>query len=137
MTNFRKRVHRQQSGKPRLGRIEEAFKGLLRTCAELPIAHRERFILLLLFQIHLPGGTACYGAWGEWNFSDIKRAFQSAQHISKALADSWYKWARALSQDRSSWRPEEMVCCLIAELIEQIFIEEVEGRYTVDRQNPI
>jgi hypothetical protein len=118
------RVHRQQSGKPRLGRVENAFEGLLRTCAELPIAHRERFILLLLKQIRLPGGTACYAEWGKWNFSDIRRAFRSAQHISKPLAASWYKWAQALSNDRSSRRPEERLWCLIGELIDQIAIEE-------------
>jgi hypothetical protein len=86
MANVRKRVDRQQSGKSRLVRIEEAFKGLLRTCAELPIAHRERFILVLLKQTCLPGGTACYVAWGEWNFSEIKDAFRSAGQISPALA---------------------------------------------------
>jgi hypothetical protein len=137
MANVRKRVDRQQSGKSRLVRIEEAFKGLLRTCAELPIAHRERFIFVLLKQTCLPGGTACYVAWGEWNFSEIKDAFRSAGQISPALAKSWYKWARALSNDRSSCRPEERVRWLIVELVEQIFVEQVTGRSALDRQNPI
>ena len=126
MTNVRNRVRRQQSGKPRLVRIEDAFEALLRTCAELPIAHRERFILLLLRQVCLPAGTACYVAWGERNLSEIRPVYLSPLDISTDLADAWYEWARTLSKERASCRPQERVFWLIGELTRQISIEEVD-----------
>jgi hypothetical protein len=65
MDNVRNGVHCPQPGKLWPVREADAFKALLRTCADLPISHRERFILLLLKHAFLRGGTACYIDWGE------------------------------------------------------------------------
>jgi hypothetical protein len=125
MANVRNRVHLPQSGKLRLVRVEDAFDALLRTCAELPIAYRERFTLFLLKQSFLFGGNACYVAWEKWNEWQRRSAYLSLSVISEDLANSWYAWAWALSNEGSSCRPLERVFCLIGELTEQIAMEEV------------
>jgi hypothetical protein len=125
MKKVRNRVRRQQSDQLRPSRVENAFEALLRTCAKLPIAHRERFILLLLQQVFLPGGIACYLAWGERDLSAIRPIYVSLLDISTDLAESWFEWARTLFNEGSSCSPQERVFCLIGELTKQISIEEV------------
>lgn len=108
-----------------MSNVNRVHRQLLRTCAELPIAHRERFILLLLRQARLPGGTACYGPWEEWNSWQRGLVYINLLGISEDLANSWYAWAWALSENGSSCSPLERVFRLIDELIKQIAMEEV------------
>lgn len=124
MANVRNGVHRPQPGKLWLVREKEAFKTLLRTCAELPIAHRERFILLLLKHAYLRGGTACYVDWGKWNLQERRTAFLSVHDISTDLADSRFEWSCALVNEGSCCRPRERVLYLIGELTKQNFMLE-------------
>jgi hypothetical protein len=134
MKKSHKRVGRQKSGTIESLRggidlrtvgVEDASKALLQSCADLPIAHRERFILLLLKQTRLPGGTACYLAWDKWDCWQRRSAYLNLLEISEDLANSWYAWAWALSNERAFRRPLEGVSRLIGKLIEQIAMEEV------------
>lgn len=126
MSKVRNRVRRQQSGKPRQVREENATDALLRTCAELSIADRKRFIYLLLRQVFLPAGTTCYLAWGGRDLSEIRPVYLSLLDISTDLADAWFEWAQTLFKEGASCRPQERVFWLIGELTRQISIEEVD-----------
>jgi hypothetical protein len=123
MTKGCKRVHHRQSEKRNLARVEDAFNALLKICAGLPVAYRERFIHLLLEQACSPAGIACYLAWGGSNFSEIRVVFLCARDISEALARPWYEWARALSKQDSACMALEGVIRLIVDLIEGIALE--------------
>jgi hypothetical protein len=124
MKKIRNGLRGQQSGKRRADREKNAFEALLRSCEKLPIAKRKRFIFLLLKHVSLLGGTASYVAWGEWNLSDVRTAYLNLSDISTDLADSWFEWAKVLSNAGSSGRPRERVFCLIGELITQISMEQ-------------
>ena len=104
---------------------EDAFDALLQTCTRLSIAERMRFIFLLLQQIFLPAGTACYLEWGEQDPPNIRSVYLNVSDISTDLAESWFEWAQALSKDGTSCRPQERVFWLIGELTKQISLEEV------------
>jgi hypothetical protein len=84
---------------------EDAFDALLQTCTRLSIAERMRFIFLLLQQIFLPAGTACYLEWGEQDPPNIRSVYLNVSDISTDLAESWFEWAWALFNEGSSYKP--------------------------------
>lgn len=141
MKKNRSRQHRQKSENFQLVReielrhsgSEDAFDALLQTCTRLSIAERKQFIYLLLQQIFLPAGTACYLEWGERDPPNIRSVYLNLEDISEALADSWLEWASALFNEGSSCHPQERVSCLIGALTEQVSIEEVKRWFQADR----
>jgi hypothetical protein len=72
---------------------EDAFDALLQTCTRLSIAARKQFIFLLLQQIFLPAGTACYLEWGEQDPPNIRSVYLNVSDISTDLAESWVRLA--------------------------------------------
>ena len=118
MTKVRNNVHRLQSGKPRPIPEESAFETLLRTAEKLSIADRQRFINLLLKHAFLDDGV-CYLGWGKWNLCERRTAYRSVLQISDSLAKPWFIWASALSNEGSSYWPQERLICLIRGLTKQ------------------
>jgi hypothetical protein len=141
MKKNRSRQNRQKSENFQLVRerelrhsgLEDAFDALLQTCTRLSIAERKQFIFLLLQQIFLPAGTACYLEWGEQDPPNIRSIYLNVSDISTDLAESWFEWARALFNEGSSCCPQERVYCLIGALTEQVSMEEVKRWFQAHR----
>jgi hypothetical protein len=124
MVNARNNVHRPQSGKLRPIPEESAFETLLRTAEKLSNVDRQRFIKLLLKQALFDDGV-CYLRWEKWNLRERQTAYRSVLKISDSLAKPWFIWASALSNEGSSYCPEERLICLIRGLTKQISVKEM------------
>jgi hypothetical protein len=122
LSEVRDGLRRRQSGRLQPIRVENAAKGLLRACAKLPVADRQRFVDVLLKHAFLLGGTAPYVAWGTWNLPQRRTAYLRLTEVSMGLADTWYEWAWTLSTEEPFCRPEESVLSLIRELTVQNFM---------------
>jgi hypothetical protein len=90
------REHRQTSQEVPLVReielrhsgSEDAFNALVQTCARLPISDRKQFIYLLLQQLSLPAGTACYVTRGKRDWPEVQPVYLNVFDISEDLAES-------------------------------------------------
>lgn len=115
MKKNRSRQHLQKSGTFQLvpeielwhSGSEDALGAVLQTCTRLSIAERKQFIYLLLQQIFLPAGTACYLEFGERSPPNIRSVYLNLEDISETLADFWLEWASALSNEGWFCRPQE------------------------------
>jgi hypothetical protein len=95
----------------------DAAAELLTICANLSHADKLFFTYLLLQQMFLRNGTNPYVAWAEWNEFDRRTYYLLLSEISEDLANAWYDWAFAVSNEDPSRRRDNTVLDLLRDLI--------------------